>query len=68
MLFQFFPRHVGGIVVMQVMVHAGDVLHIVQYLGDVVAHDDDGALLVDLFQHLVHLLLESAVDVCVGLV
>ena len=36
------------------VVHAGDVLHVVEHLGDVVAHDDDGALLVDLLQHLVH--------------
>ena len=50
------------------MVDAGDMLHIVEHLGDVVAHDDDGALLVDLLQHLVHLLLESAVDVGVRLI
>ena len=53
---------------MQMVVHAGDVLHVVEHLGDVVAHDDDGALLVDLLQHLVHLFLESSVDVGVGFV
>ena len=63
MFFQFFSRHICCIVVMQMMVHTGDVLHIIKHFGNVVAHDDDGAFLVDLFQHLVHLLLESAVDV-----
>lgn len=68
MLFELFPRHIGCVVVVQVMVDAGDMLHIVEHLGYVVAHDDDGALLVDLLQHLVHLLLESAVDVGVRLI
>lgn len=44
------------------MVDAGDVLHVVEHFGYVVAHDDDGALLVDLLQHLKDRL-ESAVDV-----
>ena len=47
-LFEFLPRHVGCVVVVQVMVDAGDVLHVVEHLGYIVAHDDDGALLVDL--------------------
>ena len=68
MLFEFLSWHVSCIVIMQVMVDAGDVFHIVEHFGDVVTHDDDGALFVDLLQHLVHLLLESAVDVGVGLV
>ena len=68
MFFQFFSWHVCRIVIMQVMVYAGDVLHVVEHFGYIVAHDDDGAFLVDLFQHLVHLLLESAVDVGVGLI
>ena len=48
MLFELFPRHIGCVVVVQVMVDAGDMLHIVEHLGYVVAHDDDGAFLVDL--------------------
>lgn len=67
-LFQFLPRHVGCIVIVQMLVDAGDVFHIVEHLGDVVTHDDNGAFLVDLLQHLIHLLLESAVDVGVGFV
>lgn len=63
MFFQFFSWHIRRIVIMQVMVYAGDVLHVVEHFGYIVAHDDDGAFLVDLLQHLVHLLLESAVDV-----
>ena len=53
---------------MQVMVYAGDVLHVVEHFGYIVAHDDDGAFLVNLLQHFVHLLLESAVDVGVWLI
>ena len=53
---------------MQVMAYAGDVLHVVEHFGYIVAHDDDGAFLVNLLQHLIHLLLESAVDVGVGLI
>ena len=68
MFLEFFLRHVGSIVIVQMVVYAGDVLHIVQHFGNVVAYDDDGAFLVDLLQHLVHLFLESTVDVSVGLV
>ena len=68
MLLQFLSWHISRVVVMQVMVDAGDVLHIVENLCDVMTHDDDGAFLVDLFQHFIHLLLESAVDVRVRLV
>ena len=68
MFFQFFSRHICCIVIMQMMVHTGDVLHIIKYFGNVVAHDDDGAFLVNLLQHLVHLLLKSAVDVGVWLI
>ena len=63
MFFQFFSWHIRRIVIMQMMVYAGDVLHVVEHFGYIVAHDDDGALLVNLLQHLVHLLLEPAVDV-----
>ena len=68
MFFQFFSRHICRIVKMQMMVHTGDVLHIIKHFGNVVAHDDDGAFLVDLLQHLVHLLLKSAVDIGVWLI
>ena len=68
MLFQLFSWHICRIVIMQVMVYAGDMLHVVEHLGYIVTYDDDGALLVDLLQHLVHLLLESAVDVGVGFI
>ena len=68
MFLKFFSWHVCCIVIMQVMVYAGDVLHVIEHFGYIVAHDDDGAFLVDLFQHLVHLLLESAVDVGVGFI
>ncbi len=68
MFLQFFSWHIRRIVIMQVMVYAGDVLYVVEHFGYIVAHDNDGALLVDLFQHLVHLLLESAVDVGVWLI
>ena len=54
--------------IMQVLVYTGDMLHVVEYFGYIVTDDDDGALLVDLLQHLVHLLLESVVDVGVRLV
>ena len=66
MLLQFLSWHIRRIVIMQMVVDAGNVLDIVQYLCNIVAYDDDGAFLIDLFQHLVHLLLEAAVDVGVG--
>ena len=68
MLFQLFSWHIRRIVIMQVQVYTGDMLHVVEHFGYIVTDDDDGALLVDLLQHLVHLLLESAVDVGVRLV
>ena len=39
---------------MQVLVYAGDMLHVIEHFGYIVTDDDDGALLVDLLQHLVH--------------
>ena len=68
MLFQFLSRHIGRIVVVEMMIYAGDVLYVIEHFGYIMAYDDDGALPVDLFQHLVHLLLETAVDVSVGLI
>ena len=68
MLFQLFSWHIRRIVIMQVMVYAGDVLHVVEHFCYIVAHDDDGAFLVNLLQHLVHLLLKSAVDIGVWLI
>ena len=62
MLFQLFSWHICRIVIMQVLVYAGDMLHVIEHFGYIVTDDDDGALLVDLLQHLVHLLLESAID------
>ena len=68
MLFQFLSRHICRIVVVEMMIYAGDVLYIIEHFGYIMAHDDDGALPVDLLQHLVHLLLETAVDVGVWLI
>ena len=68
MLFQLFSWHICRIVIMQVLVYTGDMLHVIEHFGYIVTDDDDGALLVDLLQHLVHLLLESAVDVGVRLI
>ena len=68
MLFQFLSRHICRIVVVEMMIYAGDVLYVIEHFGYIMAYDDDGAFPVDLFQHLVHLLLETAVDVGVGLI
>lgn len=68
MLFQFLSRHICRIVVVEMMIYAGDVLYVIEHFGYIMADDDNGALPVDLFQHLVHLLLETAVDVGVGLI
>ena len=68
MLFQFLSRHVCRIVVVEMMIYAGDVLYIIEHFGYIMAYDDDGALPVDLLQHLVHLLLVTAVDVGVGFI
>ena len=68
MFLQFFFWHICSVMIVQVVVYAGHVLYIIENLRYVVTDDDDGAFLVDLFQHLVHLLLESAVDVGVGFI
>ena len=68
MLFQLFSWHICRIVIMQVLVYTGDMLHVVEHFGYIVTDDDDGALLVNLLQHLVHLLLKSAVDIGVWLI
>ena len=68
MLFQFLSRHICRIVVVEMMIYAGDVLYVIEHFGYIMTYDDDCALPVDLFQHLVHLLLETAVDVGVGLI
>ena len=61
MLFQFFSWHICRIVIMQVLVYTGDMLHVIEHFGYIVTDDDDGALLVDLLQHLVHLDRKSVV-------
>ena len=68
MLFQFLSWHICRIVVVEMMIYAGDVLNVIEHFGYIMAYDDNGALPVDLFQHLVHLLLETAVDVGVRLI
>ena len=68
MFFQFFSWHICRIVVVEMMIYAGDVLYVIEHFGYIVTDDDDGAFLVNLLQHFVHLLLESAVDVGVGLI
>ena len=67
MLFQFLSRHICRIVVVEMMIYAGDVLYVIEHFGYIMTYDDNGALPVDLFQHLVHLLLGAAVDIGVGL-
>ena len=59
MLFQFLSRHICRIVVVEMMIYAGDVLYVIEHFGNIMAYDDDGAFPVDLFQHLVHLFLET---------
>lgn len=68
MLFQFLSRHIGRIVVVEMMIYAGDMLYVIEHFGYIMTYDDNGALPVDLFQHLVHLLLGAAVDIGVGLI
>ncbi len=68
MFLEFFLRHVGSIVIVQMVVHAGDVLHIVQHFGNawltmMMAHS-----LLICSSICVHLFLESTVDVSVGFV
>ena len=52
MLLQFFFWHICRVMIVQIVVYAGHVLYIIENLGYVVTYDDDGAFLVDLFQHL----------------
>lgn len=55
-------------VVVQRLVDAGDGLYLLQHGADVVADEDDGALLVDFRQQLVETGLETLVDVGTGFV
>ena len=68
MFLQFFFWHICRVMIVQVVVYAGHVFYIIEYFSYVVTYDDDGAFLVNLLQHLVHLLLKSAVDVGVWLI
>lgn len=68
MFLQFFFWHICRVMIVQVVVYAGHVFYIIENFSYVVTYDDDGAFLVDLFQHFVHLLLKSAVDVGIRLV
>ena len=67
-LLYLLARHGGRVMVVQSAVHAGHVLGVVYHRGYVVAHYDDGAVSVDVAERLVHLLLESLVDVSVRLI
>ena len=51
MLFQFLSRHICRIVVVEMMIYAGDVLYVIEHFGYIMAYDDDGALPVDLPQY-----------------
>ena len=48
MLFQFLSRHICRIVVVEMMIYAGDVLYVIEHFGYIMAYDDNGALPVDL--------------------
>ena len=56
MLFQFLSRHICRIVVVEMMIYAGDVLYVIEHFGYIMAYDDDCALPVDLFQTVENLL------------
>ena len=68
MFLQFFFWHICRVMIVQVVVYAGHVFYIIENLSYVVTYDDDSTFLVDLFQHFVHLLLKSPVDVGIRLV
>ena len=55
MFLQFFFWHICRVMIVQVVVYAGHVFYIIENFSYVVTYDDDGAFLVDLFQHFVHL-------------
>ena len=67
-LFELILRDVGCGMIMQCLVHASDVLGIVHNFGNVVTYHYDGTLLIEVGQHLVHLLLKSLVDIGVWLI
>ena len=67
-LFELVLWNVGCGMIVQSLVHAGDVFGIVHSLGDVVAHHHDGTLPIEVGQHLVHLLLKSLVYIGVWLI
>ena len=54
--------------VVYIVVDTGHGLHVLQDRAYVVAHDDDGAIAVDVVEHLVHLFLELPVNVGVGFI
>ena len=47
MLFQFLSRHICRIVVVEMMIYAGDVLYVIEHFGYIMTYDDNGALPVD---------------------
>ena len=68
MLTQFAIRNLCAVVVMQRAIYAGHLFHVLQDGTYVVTHDDDGTVVIDGVEHLVHLLLKTLVDVGVGFI
>lgn len=67
-LLQLNHRQLRVGMVVYVVVDTGHGLHVLQDRAYVVAHDDDGAIAVDVVEHLVHLFLELPVNVGVGFI
>ena len=67
-LFELVLRDVGCGMIVQCLVHAGDVFGIVHSFCNVVAHHHDGTLPIEVGQHLIHLFLKSLVDIGVWLI
>ena len=65
---QMLRRQFCGRVVVQCTVYARHIFHVLKYCTDVVAYDDNGAMAVERFEHVVHLLLKALVYVGVGLI
>ena len=67
-LLQLNHRQLRVGVVVYVVVDTGHGLHVLQDGAYVVTYDDDGAIAVDIVEHLVHLFLELPVNVGVGFI
>ena len=68
MFLQLLFGNFRACMVMQGGVHACHVFHVLEDCADIMAHDDDGTVLIDDLEGFVHLFLKTLIDVGIGFV